>query len=225
MILSILIDKDLFYSLLLSILSYVYSKILLYIFIYVPNKYIQPFIKPTIYINNLNLDSDLDSDSDLESDSDLDSPNIEFKPDESYYKEYDIILHLLNLSHYTYNILSIHEKINISPIRLNITINNFDSKYIYIEKCFLFNIRFTKDELLNTAYIEFNPFTSKLILFNYLCNNNINSKLLYTLYPQYKYIFIAYTISSKLTYLIVDLSKNFNIINKRNILFNNIKIK
>lgn len=239
--LSLLTDKELIYSLFLSVISFIYSKILIYIITKIPDKYLIYIIKPEIYIKHDDEFSDSDSDSDsidnllnhtnnnLLNHNSLDEYN-------NYLKlwEYDVILHLFDLQKYSYNIISEIEKTKIQKYSNNSIIKDYNSanNVITIVNCFLFNIKVSKNALKlnnvkqnnNIKLLSIIPFQFKLALYSYIYNNYINSSKLHNLFPHNKYMYILYKKNSEYHYILIDLFNNYDITKHKNILFNQIKL-
>lgn len=239
--LSLLTDKELIYSLFLSVISFIYSKILIYIITKIPDKYLIYIIKPEIYIKHDDEFSDSDSDSDsidnllnninnnLLNHNSLDEYN-------NYLKlwEYDVILHLFDLQKYSYNIISEIEKTKIQKYNNNSIIKDYNSanNVITIVNCFLFNIKVSKNALKlnnvkqnnNIKLLSIIPFQFKLALYSYIYNNYINSSKLHNLFPYNKYMYILYKKNSEYHYILIDLFNNYDITKHKNILFNQIKL-
>ena len=228
----ILLDTDLIKSLLLSILYYCYNKLIILILLYIPDYYLCHIIKPIIHKNDIYSDESSSSSEELSDDENINLSNLQYNTLDEYNKfiqlwEYDVILYLFNLEKYSYNILKKNEKLKINKIynikNINIIPNNF-----YIIDSFLFNIKISKCVLQNLKHnILFQSiyqFKHKLILFNNINNNYVNSKNLHKLFPQYKYLFILYKYKSEYKYILVDLYNNYNLIKHKKNLFNKILI-
>lgn len=236
-LLKYLLDKDLIKSLFLSIIYFLYTKVVIIVLLHIPDIYLLHILNPIIF-KKINNDSSDDS-SDESSDELLDNiKNSQYNTLEEYKThiqlwEYDAILHLFNLPTYSYNILNNNELSKIknnkkSLYNYNLLNNIKVDNNIYIIDSFLFNIKISKC-ILNNADINISfqsnfPFKYKLILFNHINNNYINSNTLNKLFPQYKYLFIHYRTKSQYKYVIVDLYNNYNLIKHKKNLFNKIVI-
>jgi len=237
--LSFIFDKALIQSLLLSIISYIYSKFILFIITNVSDSHLMYVIKPYIYTKNPD-DSDESDDSDsdeiIQSNNDIINHNT-LEEYNTYLRlwEYDILLHLFQLEKYSYNILSSIEKNKIKSIDNILNSSQIFKRYnsknnIVIVNCFLFNIKVskTKINLINKGFnnniqlLSIYPFQYKLAIFSYISNNYINSEVLSKLFPNHKYIYILYKKDIDYKYVLVDLHYNYDIIKHKKILFNKI---
>ena len=242
--LSFLFDKDLIQSFLLSIISFIYSKFILFIITHVQDKSLMYLVNPYIYKKNV----DDFSDSDLSDSEDTilnnrtvtvdDIPNHNTLEEYNNYLrlwEYDIVLHLFKLERYSFNILSPNEKnkVNyIQPVNSILKPPKELINSIVIVNCFLFNIQVSKVglNLINKAsdsnikLLSMYPFQYKLALFSYISNNYINSSVLHNLFPKHKYIYILYKKNSKYEHVLIDLYNNYDVIKHKKILFNKINI-
>lgn len=232
--LSFLTDKDLLLSFILSIIAFIYSKIITFILIYIPDNDLMYIMKPHI---NIKRDSDSESDSSDNEDNIIQNHNT-LEEYNNYLRlwEYDLILYLFKLEKYTFKILSPSEQSKIEYIDKIPQLNNkseVDINSINIINCFLFNIKVSKNDfsLINKMYsgnirlLSVIPFKYKLVLFNNICNNYINSNSLHMLFPKHKYLYIEYNQYSIKKYILIDLHKNYNITKHKNILFNHISLK
>ena len=230
---TILLDKDLIRSLVISIIYFLYTKAVLLILLHIPDNYLSHLIKPIIIKKNDDSSDDSSDESDESSNNNIINPQYNTLDEYNTYIqlwEYDVILHLFNLQKYSYNILNHTE---VSKIKTQYTynyniLNNLKDNNINIIDSFLFNIKVSKCLLRqseNTISFQSKyPFKYKLILFNYINNNYINSKSLHKLFPQFKYLFILYRTNSQYKYVLVDLYNNYNLIKRKNNLFNKIII-
>ena len=242
--LSFLFDKDLIQSFLLSIISFIYSKFILFIITHVQDKSLMYLVNPYIYKKNVDdfSDSDLsDSEDTILNNSTVavdDIPNHNTLEEYNNYLrlwEYDIVLHLFKLERYSFNILSSNEKnkvTNIQPVNSLFKPPNELKNTIPIVNCFLFNIKVSKTGLnlikkasdSNIKLLSMYPFQYKLALFSYISNNYINSSVLHNLFPKHKYIYILYKKNSKYEHVLIDLYNNYDVIKHKKILFNKINI-
>lgn len=241
--LSFLFDKDLIQSFLLSIISFIYSKFILFIITHVQDKSLMYLVNPYIYKNNV--DDLSDSDSSDSEDTILNNQTVNdisnhntLEEYNNYVRlwEYDIILHLFKLERYSFNIISPNEKnkVNyIQPVNSILKPPKELINSIVIVNCFLFNIQVSKVglNLINKAsdsnikLLSMYPFQYKLALFSYISNNYINSSVLHNLFPKHKYIYIYYKKNSKYEHVLIDLYNNYDVIKHKKILFNKINIK
>jgi len=241
--LSFLFDKDLIQSFLLSIISFIYSKFILFIITHVQDKSLMYLVNPYIYKKNV--DDLSDSDSSDSEDTILNNQTVNdisnhntLEEYNNYVRlwEYDIILHLFKLERYSFNIISPNEKnkVNyIQPVNSILKPPKELINSIVIVNCFLFNIQVSKVglNLINKAsdsnikLLSMYPFQYKLALFSYISNNYINSSVLHNLFPKHKYIYIYYKKNSKYEHVLIDLYNNYDVIKHKKILFNKINIK
>lgn len=241
--LSFLFDKDLIQSFLLSIISFIYSKFILFIITHVQDKSLMYLVNPYIYKKNV--DDLSDSDSSDSEDTILNNQTVNdisnhntLEEYNNYVRlwEYDIILHLFKLERYSFNIISPNEKNKVNYIQLVNSILKPPKELInsiVIVNCFLFNIQVSKVglNLINKAsdsnikLLSMYPFQYKLALFSYISNNYINSSVLHNLFPKHKYIYIYYKKNSKYEHVLIDLYNNYDVIKHKKILFNKINIK
>jgi len=241
--LSFLFDKDLIQSFLLSIISFIYSKFILFIITHVQDKSLMYLVNPYIYKKNV--DDLSDSDSSDSEDTILNNQTVNdisnhntLEEYNNYIRlwEYDIILHLFKLERYSFNIISPNEKnkVNyIQPVNSILKLPKELINSIVIVNCFLFNIQVSKVglNLINKAsdsnikLLSMYPFQYKLALFSYISNNYINSSVLHNLFPKHKYIYIYYKKNSKYEHVLIDLYNNYDVIKHKKILFNKINIK
>ena len=241
--LSFLFDKDLIQSFLLSIISFIYSKFILFIITHVQDKSLMYLVNPYIYKKNV--DDLSDSDSSDSEDTILNNQTVNdisnhntLEEYNNYIRlwEYDIILHLFKLERYSFNIISPNEKnkVNyIQPVNSILKPPKELINSIVIVNCFLFNIQVSKVglNLINKAsdsnikLLSMYPFQYKLALFSYISNNYINSSVLHNLFPKHKYIYIYYKKNSKYEHVLIDLYNNYDVIKHKKILFNKINIK
>ena len=240
--LSFLFDKDLIQSFLLSIISFIYSKFILFIITHVQDKSLMYLVNPYIYKKNV--DDLSDSDSSDSEDTILNNQTVNdisnhntLEEYNNYVRlwEYDIILHLFKLERYSFNIISPNEKnkVNyIQPVNSILKPPKELINSIVIVNCFLFNIQVSKVglNLINKAsdsnikLLSMYPFQYKLALFSYISNNYINSSVLHNLFPKHKYIYIYYKKNSKYEHVLIDLYNNYDVIKHKKILFNKINI-
>lgn len=245
--LSFLFDKDLIQSFLLSIISFIYSKFILFIITHVQDKSLMYLVNPYIYKKNV----DDFSDSDLSDSEDMilnnptvnvnDIPNHNTLEEYNNYLrlwEYDIILYLFKLERYSFNIISSNEKDkvaninNIQPVNSIVKQSKELTNHITIVNSFLFNIKMSKTglNLINKKYdnniklLSIYPFQYKLALFSYISNNYVNSSVLHNLFPNHKYIYIYYKKNSDYNHALIDLYNNYDVIKHKQILFNKINI-
>lgn len=241
--LSFLFDKDLIQSFLLSIISFIYSKFILFIITHVQDKSLMYLVNPYIYKKNV--DDLSDSDSSDSEDTILNNQTVNdisnhntLEEYNNYVRlwEYDIILHFFKLERYSFNILSSNEKnkvTNIQPVNSLFKPPTELKNSIPIVNCFLFNIKVPKTGLnlikkasdSNIKLLSIYPFQYKLALFSYISNNYINSSVLHNLFPKHKYIYILYKKNSKYEHVLIDLYNNYDVIKHKKILFNKINIK
>lgn len=240
--LSFLFDKDLIQSFLLSIISFIYSKFILFIITHVQDKSLMYLVNPYIYKKNV--DDLSDSDSSDSEDTILNNQTVNdisnhntLEEYNNYVRvwEYDIILHLFKLERYSFNIISPNEKNKVNYIqRVNSILKPPKEliNSIVIVNCFLFNIQVSQVglNLINKAsdsnikLLSIYPFQYKLALFSYISNNYINSSVLHNLFPKHKYIYIYYKKNSKYKHVLIDLYNNYDVIKHKKILFNKINI-
>lgn len=248
--LSLLADKELLYSLFLSILSFIYSKLIIFIITTIPDRYLMYLLKPDIYIKLIDFDSDSDSDNSIDeynnslSNSLLNHNSLDEYTNYLKYWEYDVILHLFNLQKYSYNIISEIEKNKINKnyslnkeYNSNLTEFYNSNNVITIVNCFLFNIKVSKtifksyndtikdkQNKCDIKLLSIIPFRFKLALYSYIYNNYINSSNLHKLFPNHKYLYIYYKKRSEYYSILIDLHNNYDITKHKKILFNKIKI-
>lgn len=245
--LSFLFDKDLIQSFLLSIISFIYSKFILFIITNVQDKNLMYLVNPYIYKKNV--DDLSDSDSSDSEDTILNNLTINvndilnhntLEEYNNYLRlwEYDIILHLFKLERYSFYIISSNEKNKVENINNIQQVNSILKppkelkNHITIVNSFLFNIKVSKTGLNsnnkqydnNIKLLSMYPFQYKLALFSYISNNYINSSVLHNLFPNHKYIYILYTKNSNYHHVLIDLYNNYDIIKHKQILFNKINI-
>jgi hypothetical protein len=240
---NILLDKELIKSLFISVFYFLYTKVILTAIYILPDRYFSFVIEPTIYKKDDD-DSDSDSDSDGINTIDLIEETKTHNTLDEYAKflqlwEYDILLHLFNLDKYSFKQMLSCEKNKIEIVynKFKYRDDNYfnmsseDYKNINILDCFLFNIQVSKVIVNNNnkecsrSYIQnISQFKFKLIVFNYICNNYINSKLLSKLFPNHRYLYIKYKYKTFFKYIVIDLKKNYNLITHKNVLFNKISV-
>ena len=244
MYLNILLDKELIKSLFVSIFNFLYTRVI-FTFIYiVPDYYCSFIVQPTIYKDDSDSDSDSDNELDRINTIDLNNETKIHNTLDEYRRflqlwEYDILLHLFNLDKYSFKQISSNEKNRIDILYnrykfrddniFNISSNDY--KNINILDSFLFNIQVSKiiinknKKESNHQYIQnITQFKFKLILFNYICNNYINSSILSKLFPNHRYLYIKYKYKTYFKYSLIDLKNNYNLITHKNLLFNKISI-
>jgi hypothetical protein len=224
--LKILTDFNLMKSFLISIVLFIYNKLLLFIIIYIPDRYVNYLIKSSYPIN---IDIDL-----LDSD-DSDNEDLLFNNGHSYLKEYkhylllweyDTILYLFNLKQYSFNIQNNH--------KLPILYNSVDYKkqmlnnnigITFVDSC-LFNIKINK-QIINNKQIKLtsiNNIKNKIVLLYGLSGKCLNSNIISKLYPNYRYLYAIYKYNNNYKYILVDLHNNYNLIKHKKIIFNIINI-
>lgn len=242
------VDKELFLVFLLSIFTYLYKRIIIFLITKVPDGYLQYSNKCVLYEDN---DTFLDSDSD--SDSEEFNNNIDNKTSienlENFNKflrewEYEIILKLFNIPNVKLNIITDYDKQKI-PILFNSIINKPKTNNVITDlntlnfcEAFLFNITLNKKNLNmfsklnnNTYDININDIYSlhNKISLLYSLNNKLLSNIITSIFPNYKYLYILYKLNTHNTnneykYILIDLHNNYDLIKKKSLLFNLIKL-
>ncbi len=222
--LTLLKDKELILSFLISLFLFIYNKVLYLIIIYIPDSYLNILVKSQIPIN---IDIDL-----LDSDSSDDEMNYtsDYNTLDEYKNylqmwEYDTILHLFDLKQYSFKI---QNSDNI-PVLYNSSKNKFiiSNNGITFIDSFLFNINLHKQKINNHSEINLksvNNIKNKIVLLFYLSGESINSNIVKKLFPNYRFLFIMYKFNNDYKYILVDLYNNYNLIKHKKIMFNRIEI-
>lgn len=226
MILKILKDTKLIQSFFISLFLFIYNKLLVFIIIYITDRYINFLIKSSYPIN---IDIDL-----LDSD-DSDDEDLLFNTGHNYLKEYenylliweyDTILYLFNLKQYSFKI----QDNNKLPILYNSLgykkqIDNNSIGITFVDS-FLFNIKLNKPLLKDTQIklTSVNNIKNKIVLLYLLSGECLNSNIISKLFPNYRYLYAIYKFNNNYKYILVDLHYNYNLIKHRKIMFNRINI-
>lgn len=233
-----LIDKNLIYAFISSILYFIINKCLIFVILHIPDEslgFLDNLIKIK-KIDNTDLLLDFSDSDDSETESDLECENYttikKEKTLEEYNKhliewEYEVVLRLFNIPNIIINRLDEADKQKV-PILCNIkNSSNYENSDIKIIDAFLFNMKIKTDEIEGKFDIIFNKILSlkrKIKLF-YLLQNKLNSYTIHNLFPQYKYLYILYKKShEKYDYILIDLDNNHDLIKNKKILFNMINL-
>ena len=203
-IINILKNKDTLLSLFLSIIHYTFNKFIIILLNSIDDYYLFFITNKIQYNNSINSDSESDS----ESESDLDSES-ETEITKNKNLDYVQILELFNMA---------NNKNNLNNLTL---INNINKNELFIVNAFLFNYNNNK---LISDLIDIYPFTKKLVILQKL-HKKINTNQIKQLNLNYRFMYILYQ-NHKSSYkiLMIDLNNNFNILNNKKLLFNNIKL-
>lgn len=246
-----ILDKELIYLFLFSIFNYIYKKILVFLIINLPDSYLKYNNKsiPYILYNDFS-DSDSDSEDEINTTNTYKKTSIEdLETFNKFLKEweYEIILKLFNIPDVELNIITDIDKQRI-PILFNLnSLNGLEKNNIVnnttdtlsFSEAFLFNISLNKKNLNSFNVLNKNnkyninikdiySLKNKISLI-YSLNNKLLSNTLRSIFPEYKYLYILYKINTKnnnsqYKYILVDLHNNYDLIKKKSILFNLIKL-
>ena len=104
---------------------------------------------------------------------------------------------------------------------------NYGNSTIIIIDAFLFSMRINPDEIDNKFDIYLNKYVSlkrKIKLF-YMLQNKLNTSIIHTLFPQYKYLYILYKkTSERYDHILIDMHNNHDLIKNKKVLFNMINL-
>lgn len=239
-----LIDKNLIYAFISSILSFIINKCLIFVILHIPDESLgglDNLIKIK-KIDNTDLLLDFSDSDDSETESNLECENYtSIKKEntlEEYNKhliewEYEVVLRILNVPNIIINRLDETDKQKV-PILCNLknysnikNTSNYGNTDINIIDAFLFNMKINSDEIEGKFDIYLNKILSlkrKIKLF-YILQNKLNSSTIHNLFPQYKYLYILYKKSHEnYDYILIDLDNNHDLIKNKKILFNMINL-
>lgn len=238
-----LIDKNLVYAFISSIIYFIFNKCIIFVILNIPDEslgIIDKLIKIKI-VENIDSLLDFSDSDDSETESNLETENYTTIKKEKtlaeYNKnitewEYEVILRMFNIPNIIINRLDVNDKIKV-PVLYNLqndsnynSYSNYNNTDIIID-AFLFNIKINSDEVEHKFDIYLNKYLRlkrKIKLF-YMLQNKLNSSMIHNLFPHYKYLYILYKKTpDKYDYILIDLDNNHDLIKNKKVLFNIINI-